>query len=68
MRCMKMRETDFVINSRPHSISLECPHCDSDIEILWRELDVPEYWGDDWGDIECPHCGKAIKLGDYDYA
>ena len=63
-----MRETDFVINSRPCSISLECPHCDYDIEIPWDDVNAPEYWGDDWGKIECPSCGKTIQLGDYEYA
>lgn len=61
-----MTETYFYINQRPVSISLECPHCDADIEIPWDEIDVPEYWGDDWGYIECHRCGKTIKLGDYD--
>lgn len=63
-----MRETDFVINSRPYSISLECPHCDCDIEIPWDEVNVPGYWLDDWGEIECPSCGKTIQLGDHEYA
>lgn len=61
-----MTETDFYINQRPVSISLCCPHCDTDIEIPWDEIDVPEYWGDDWGYIECPYCEKQIELGDYD--
>lgn len=57
---------DFYINQRPVSISLECPHCHSELEIPWNHLDVPDYWGDDWGTIVCPECGEDIELGDYD--
>lgn len=61
-----MERTDFFIKQRPVSIKLECPHCDFNVEIPWRDLDVPEYWGDDWGEVECPYCEKMIQLGDYD--
>ncbi len=61
-----MDKTDFYINERPVSITFKCPHCDWDVTIAWDCLNVPEYWGDDWGEIECPHCGKTILLGDYD--
>lgn len=61
-----MKKTDFTINQRPTSISFECPHCDYDVTISWRDLDVPEYWGDDWGEVECPNCGKTVSLGDYE--
>ena len=62
-----MKEVDFHIDVRPVSISLECPHCDMDITVSWRDVDVPECWDDDWGEIECPCCEKTIKLGDYEY-
>lgn len=61
-----MNKTDFYINQKPVSISLCCPNCSADIEIPWDELDVPEYWGDDWDSVVCPCCGKTIELGDYD--
>ena len=61
-----MNETDFHINQTPVSISLCCPHCYTDVEIPWDEIDVPDYWGDDWGYIDCPYCEKSIKLADYD--
>lgn len=61
-----MKETDFTINMRPESISFECPYCKSDVTINWRDLYVPEYWGDDWGEVECPHCDKTVLLGDYE--
>lgn len=61
-----MENTDFYINQKPVSITFECPHCDYDVTVDWDDLDVPEYWGDDWGEIDCPHCGKVVSLGDYD--
>ena len=61
-----MNKTDFYINMRPYAISLKCPYCEHDVTINWDDLDVPEYWGDDWGEIDCPNCGKTVLLGDYD--
>lgn len=61
-----MKETDFNIIQKPVAIKLTCPHCNEDIKIPWDNLNVPEYWGDDWGEIDCPECDKTIKLGDYD--
>ena len=58
---------DFHIDVIPVSISLECPYCDSDIVLNWKDIYVPGYWGDDWGTVECPACGKDIELGDYEY-
>lgn len=61
-------KTDFHIDVIPVSISLECPHCDSDIVLNWKDIYVPGYWGGgDWGTVECPACGKDIELGDYEY-
>ena len=37
------------------------------VTVPWRELDVPECWGDDWGYVECPDCETEVKLGDYEY-
>lgn len=62
-----MGKTDFYINQRPVSISFDCPHCGTEIEIPWDELNVPEYWDDDWGSIECPCCGESVELGDYEF-
>lgn len=59
--------TWFHIDTKVVSISLDCPHCGDRIVIPWKEVDVPEYWGDDWGEITCPECGKAVKLGEYEY-
>ena len=61
-----MKPTDFFINQKPVSISFYCPHCDAGVKIRWEDVDVPEYWGDDWGEVECPYCGETIELGDYD--
>ena len=62
-----MERTDFTIISAPVKITFDCPHCCLPVEISWRNLCVPEYWGDDWGEVECPECGKTVELGDYDY-
>lgn len=62
-----MERTDFMIISKPSYIIFECPHCGCDVEIQWRDLYVPEYWGDDWGNVLCPYCEKEVELGDYDY-
>ena len=62
-----MKKTDFHIDVMPVSISLKCPHCGTDITMNWEDINVPEYWGDKWEDIECPTCGKIIELGDYEY-
>ncbi len=60
-------KTDFHIDAKPVSISLECPHCDTDIVLNWEDIHVPDYWGDDWGTVECPVCGEDVELGDYEY-
>lgn len=58
---------DFHIDVKPVSITLTCPYCGDEIKVPWKNLNVPEYWGDDWGEVECPFCELPIKLGDYDY-
>jgi len=63
---MNEQKTDFTIVRKPDRINLECPYCEMDIDIDWDNLDVPDYWGDDWGEIECPECEHTILLGDYD--
>lgn len=62
-----MERTDFTIIFKPSHISFECPHCGCDAAIQWRDLCVPEYWGDEWGVVVCPYCNKEVELGDYDY-
>ena len=61
------KPTDFHIDVKPVSITFACPHCGQTVAVPWRELDVPEYWGDDWGYADCPDCGKEVKLGEYEY-
>ena len=61
------KRTDFHINVKPVSIDFECPYCHEEIDIRWADLCVPEYWGDDWGEVDCPECGKPVRLVDYDY-
>lgn len=63
----KEKSVDFHIDVKPVSISFECPHCGAEVTVPWRDLDVPAYWADDWGDTDCPECEKEVKLGDYEY-
>ena len=59
--------TFFYIISRPSMIEFKCPYCNITQSINWRDLNVPEYWGDPWDDVECPTCGGIVELGDWDY-
>ena len=61
------KPTDFHIDVKPVSITFACPHCGQTVAVPWRELDVPECWGDDWGYADCPDCEKEVKLGEYEY-
>ena len=63
----EQRLIDFHINTRPVSIDFECPHCGCKAEIPWGFVNVPDYWGDGWGEVECNVCGETVELGDYDY-
>lgn len=58
---------DFTIVSAPVSITFKCPHCNDRVDIPWKELSPPDYWGDCWDDVECPSCGEYVELGDWDY-
>ena len=60
------KTVDFYINQVPVAISLECPYCGIEVRINWDDIDVPEYWGDDWGEVTCSYCGKEINLGNYE--
>lgn len=65
MEDLDRRDTkvDFIIHMKPYEISLECPHCNTDIYVSWDEVNAPESWSDDWGSINCPCCGKEVSLG-----
>lgn len=58
---------DFIIISEPVAIELECPHCEEEVRIPWREIEVPECWSDNWPSVSCPNCGKEIALDDWQY-
>ena len=60
-------ETDYIINSVPYSVSLECPHCEKEIEIPFEEVNFEtDYWSEG-GTCICPECEKEIELGYYEY-
>lgn len=59
--------TGFHIDVKPVSITFVCPHCGEEVKIPWKNLDAPEYWGDDWGCVDCPECGGTVELGDHEY-
>lgn len=56
-----MAHTDFHIDVMPVSISLECPHCDTDIVLNFEDIYVSVCWGDDWGTVKCPVCAKILN-------
>lgn len=58
---------DFRIESVPHHISFTCPHCESDVEIPWRQANPPQSWSDQWDDVKCPECGEMVTLEDWEY-
>jgi transcription elongation factor Elf1 len=62
-----MEKIGFHINVKPVSIDFVCPHCGCETEVSWRNVNVPDYWGADWGEVECNVCGERIELGDWSY-
>lgn len=67
MSIKQQKPTDFRIVSAPVEISFECPHCGEEIEIPWRDVDVPECWSDHWPSVDCPECGESVDLGEWEY-
>ena len=57
----------FTIISRPSYITFECPYCELEVEVPFKDVDFnTEYWGDGaWAD--CPLCKKMVELGDFEY-
>ena len=60
------KEADFFIVQEPVAIELKCPYCTQDISINWKDIEAPEIWVEDWGEITCPHCKEAIKLNNFE--
>lgn len=58
---------DFIIVSAPVAISLDCPFCEEEIEIRWKDAHPPKDWTAPWDDVECPNCKSMIALGDWTY-
>lgn len=46
-RLHKVEKTDFIIVSKPAYITFDCPYCGCKAEVLWRNVNEPEYCGDD---------------------
>ena len=63
---LKLKSTDFTINQTPTSISFICPYCEEDVTLEWNEIETPDYWGDDWEDVQCPYCEAMVHLEDYE--
>lgn len=59
---------EFRIISAPVKIAFECPYCEAEVEIPWKQINAPDYWGDDWPEVTCPECGRDdVVLGDWVY-
>lgn len=67
MKMKQQKPTDFRIVSAPVKIAFCCPYCEEEIEIPWRDVDVPESWSDEWPFVDCPECGKSVDLGEWEY-
>lgn len=63
---MEYKSTDFTIQQAPTNIYFICPYCEEDVSIEWDNIEKPDYWGDDWEDVQCPCCGAMIHLEDYE--
>lgn len=57
----------FRIVSAPVSVDFECPYCETDVSIPWKDTGHPDYWLDPWPDINCPYCHKEVSMGDWEY-
>ena len=58
---------DYVIISKPSTVKFECPHCESDVEMPFEEVDYKtDYWNDG-ALVCCPYCGHEVELDDYEY-
>lgn len=61
---MKKEPVDYTIVSRPDHIRIECPYCESELEIPLEDVDFRTDCWSDGGNCDCPNCGKEIELGD----
>lgn len=66
MNKLEYKSVDFTIEQVPSGIYFICPYCEEDVWFDWDEIEKPDYWGDDWGNIQCPHCGLMTHLDDYE--
>lgn len=58
----------FNIISKPSYITFECPYCELEVEVPFKDVNFYyEYWGDG-GYCECPFCKKEVELGDFEYS
>ena len=57
-----MKKTNFTIITIPDSIVFTCPYCKEDVEVKYRDLDLPAVW-----EAICPECGKYVELGEYEF-
>lgn len=63
------RSASIEVITVPRHISLTCPHCDEELEIMYS--DFCEMVGEpcDWGfsSLDCPECEKSIDVGSVDW-
>lgn len=67
----KILKANVVIVQRPVEIIINCPHCDSSIEMKYSEFcdvigsDCPSYWEHEI--IICHDCGKEIEINETEW-
>lgn len=66
-KMFKPKAIDYTIISKPSYIRFECPHCEEEVEVGFKEVDFKtDYWGDGaW--VNCPECGREVELDNYEY-
>lgn len=66
-KMFKPKAVDYTIISKPAYIKFDCPYCNEEVEIDFKEVVFnTDYWGDGaW--VNCPECGEEVELNNYEY-
>ena len=66
-----VKSTQLTIISEPVYVKMDCPYCESEIEIEYNEFSssmYSDYWGDWEGElIYCEECEEYFKIGNVNY-
>lgn len=64
-----LKKADFIIATVPAYVVGECPYCEEDFEVDYREFSTFSDYPGDWrGEVvECPNCEREIIIDDVDW-